>query len=465
MPIWRGSAPVSEDDRGSRRNPAPLDPKPGPVCRLIMNRLAIHARHPMTRPRLATLGAGCVIVLAASPGRIGMPWASAMAADDSAAVDKAPTPIKPRLSLRPDRGFYDNAWALDSTGKHLAVIHTDRDDFQRMEIFDIEASQTTPASSFDLNPAARAFEAVSFLPDAVGLLLVSGGANDAHVVEAIDKTGKSLGRTHPVSEFGTTTRGGESILVTFERRAGRAGEVSYVVAPWKLPVLKPAGKPRSYVVGADGALRIPPVVPIAFFDGFSKLLAQRPGWYDKKKDARQPDGQSVLDLLSGKTLSDSPIDDVYGWARTTRLRREHPNRTAFIQLADALGGQISGQTGVELVDPAGRLNPLRLAVPFRLYDRFTLKDQEGPASGLIHFGIQVDPVNPDAVARKKADQPALDVYSVPMAHPESTRLVARVAMDAQPVVWTVAGDRLVILRRYKSFARGGDRIDVYDLNN
>jgi hypothetical protein len=62
-----------------------------------------------------------------------------------------------------------------------------------------------------------------------------------------------------------------------------------------------------------------------------------------------------------------------------------------------------------------------------------------------------------------ADLPALDIYAVPVAQPEATRLRARVGMDAQPVAWSASGDRLVVLRRFKSFARGGNRIDVYDL--
>jgi hypothetical protein len=416
----------------------------------------------MRRFRL-TIAVGCCF---AYPAALGSATAAPPAVPVPPAI-KSPTPLVPRLSLKSDRGFYDDAWAIDSAGKRLAVIHTDRDDFQRLEIFDLEIPKVTPAATFDLSPPARAFESIAFLPDGASLLLVSPGPTDTHVVEVLDGTGKSLGRTSPVSGFGTTTRGPEAILVTLERRSGRAGEVTYLVAPWKLPALKPAGKPRTYQVGGDGALRSPALVPIAFFDGYSKLLAQRPGWYDKKKDVRQPDAQSVLDLLSGKSLSDGPIEDVYGWARTTRLRREHPNRTAFVQLAGTLGGEtgnLTGKvTGVELVDPTGHLAALPLAVPFRFYDRFTLKDQEGPPPGVIYFGLQVDPVNPDAVARQKADLPALDVYAVPVAQPEATRLRARVGMDAQPVVWSAGGDRLVVLRRFKSFARGGNRIDVYDL--
>jgi hypothetical protein len=82
---------------------------------------------------------------------------------------------------------------------------------------------------------------------------------------------------------------------------------------------------------------------------------------------------------------------------------------------------------------------------------------------MLTFALEVDPVNVDAVARKKADPRALDVYSVPVGAPREGRLRTRVALGTQPVVWTVAGNRLVVLHRFKSFARGGDRIDVYDL--
>jgi hypothetical protein len=154
------------------------------------------------------------------------------------------------------------------------------------------------------------------------------------------------------------------------------------------------------------------------------------------------------------------------------MRQEHPNRTAFVQLAGANAGPtvpgdaaVKAATGVELVDAEGRLVPLGLAVPFRLYDRLTLKDQEGPAPGVLTFALEIDPVNADAVARKKADSRALDVYSVRPGATAEARFRVRVALDAQPIVWSAAGDRVAVLHRFKSFARGGDRIDVYDLGN
>ncbi len=383
-------------------------------------------------------------------------------ADDSAGV---PTPAAPRLTVKPQRGFVDDAFALDAAGKRLALIRTDREQFQRVEIYDLEAAQAAATAGFDLNPT-RVIDSMEFLPDGAGLLLIGASADGGHVAEAMALTGKSLGTANLAGRFATTSRGREALLVVQERREEKGGRLSYVVSPLKLPALKPAGKPRVYPLTDEGALRSNGLVPVGFFDGYSRLLGRRPGAYDKKKDARQPDGQAVLDLLTGKLVSSGGIEDVYGWARLSRLRQEHPNRTVFVQLAGVNAGPadaavpVKAATGVEFVDPSGRLTPLELAVPFRLYDRTTLKDQEGPAPDALTFALEVDPVNPDAVARKKADARALDVYSV---QSRQARLRVRVALDKQPIVWSSAGDRVAILHQFKAFARGGDRIDVYDL--
>jgi len=394
---------------------------------------------------------------------------------------------KPRLSLKAGRGFYDDAWALDPAGKQLALVETDADSFQELEVLDLDADSGKPGKVFELPHPPRELEGLSFLPGNSGFLLVTGATQsaavtdaatnartDAHLLESFDGSGHLLGKAGPVSAFGVASRSAGAVLVTLDRRSDRAADLVYVVSSLKLPTLKSAGPSRKYVVGSDGLLRAPSLAPAGFLEGYSKLLTTRPGSYDRKKDVRQPDSQSVLDLLSGKPISDAPIEDVYGWARTTRARREHPNRTAFIQLSDTgigdpgaiavgAGSPKPARAGIELLDPAGRLAIVPLAVPFRIYDRFTLKDQEGPTPGLVHFGIQVDPVNPDAVARQKADKPFLDIYTVPTGRPDACKHRARVALDSQPVTWAVAGDRLVVFRRFKSFARGGDRIDVYDL--
>jgi hypothetical protein len=162
----------------------------------------------------------------------------------------------------------------------------------------------------------------------------------------------------------------------------------------------------------------------------------------------------VMDALTGKVASESEIEDVYAWALASKLRGERPNHTTFAQLNQE-------QNGFDVVDALGRKQPLPLAVPFRLYDHRTLHDQEGPEKGAYYVSIAIDPVNPDAVARKKADLPMLDLYTVDVARRTSAHR-ARIMLP-RPVTWKAGYGKLVVLKRFKSFARGGDALDVYDL--
>ncbi|MBC8132631.1 MAG: hypothetical protein H7X95_06590, partial [Deltaproteobacteria bacterium] len=180
----------------------------------------------------------CFLVFAASIAR--------------AAPAGAPLEGKPRRSLKANQGFYDDAWALDSAGKRLAVIHTDRETFQRVQIFDLEAvgpEGANPVAQFDLPPPTRVVQSLVFPPTGPGLLLIAaagsaGSASSASsasmeqsVVESVDNAGKTLGKTAPLSAFGFPATGADAglaafvTLVAFDRRAGRNGEVSYTVTP------------------------------------------------------------------------------------------------------------------------------------------------------------------------------------------------------------------------------------------
>jgi hypothetical protein len=411
----------------------------------------------------------------------------------------APTASRARLVLVPERGFWDEAFSVDEAGSRVAVVRTDGDRLLRAEIYDLApsarwppgagagasaaggspgaagsggggangaragGSAAEPTQAFDLPAPPRAFESLRFLPDGQGLALVEVAEDgDSRTLETIDLGGRRLGRAGPVWALGFTGAGGAKVAVAVARKVGTKGERRYTVTPLGLPALRPASKPRSYAVDRGGTLAAPVVVPQGFFDSYTKVLALRPGAYDRKKDARQPDSRLVLDLLTGRAVAESPIEDVHGWVRTTRLRSEHTGRTVFLQFTEDQGT-------LQLVDGDGRLAPVSLAVPLELYDVHSLIEQEepGPAPGRLHFSLQVDPVNRDAVARQRADEPFLDVYTMEPGRPAETRLRARVPIDRRPVSWKVVatgdGDKLLVLRRFKSFSRGGDRLEIYDL--
>ena len=141
--------------------------------------------------------------------------------------------------------------------------------------------------------------------------------------------------------------------------------------------------------------------------------------------------------------------------RTAELWMEHAGRTAFATLNQ-------DDKGVDVVDPMGNRQPAQLAVPFRLYDPRSLRDLEGPA-GELYFGIAVDPVNPDALRRRKPDLPMLDLYAVaPPVGRKPAELCARI-FAPRPVTWRAGYGKLVVLKRSKPASREGDELQVYDL--
>jgi hypothetical protein len=203
-----------------------------------------------------------------------------------------------------------------------------------------------------------------------------------------------------------------------------------------------------------GELKAPPFRLLDFEDGYARAVGEAPRAYVKKDDVREPARMATLDTLTGKIVQESAISDVLAWAQAATLRARHPGHEVFAELNQ-------DDSGVDVVDAMGTRHPVELAVPFRLYDAKSLTDQEGPAAGTLYFGLSIDPVNPDAVKRQKADLPMLDVYETKAA--ESPPVMRARVFTPRRVSWRAGYSKLVVLKRFKSFTRGGDELDVYKL--
>lgn len=400
------------------------------------------------------------ILLALSSTRL----AGAAGERADAVTDKGPLPLQPAQVLRPATGFFDEAMALDPSGHRVALVRTDGATFAKLEIFQVATGQAL--SSWDLATDYNV-DSIHLLPEGQGVLLVARrpGAEELFAIY-LDGAGRPGGKTGPATAFAMAELNDaekKSILIAMEKkvaaggaRAGSTGPVTYSIAAFRPEKLEPVGKPRSYRVAAGGELLSANLKMVDFFDGFSRLLGERAGGYDRKTDFRRPSRQVVLDTLSGKIVAESEIGDVYGWALTTRLRAQGPNRTVFSQLNQ-------DGSGLEMIAPGGQKTPLALAVPFRLYDHDALHDEEGqgPERGIYYFSLPIDPLNPDAVARKKADRPYLDLYAADVAR-ASCVLRGRIALS-RPVSWRTAGGEWAVLKKFKSFTRGGDELELYHL--
>ncbi|HZL20739.1 MAG TPA: hypothetical protein VFG23_23605 [Polyangia bacterium] len=387
-----------------------------------------------------------------------------IAAQAAARSEKGgPKATEPTQTLKPaeGEGYFDGVFGLDDGGKRLAVLRSDSATFTKLEIYDLATTPPKRTSSFDLPNNLLVASRIELLPPGKGVVLIARAQpDDAAPLYAylFDENGKPGAKVGPATAFARPPADGTAragLLVAFDRKLGGHGaEATYTVSPFSLATLAPAGKPRAYHTDVAGDLKTPPVRVIGFYDGYTRLLGERLGAYDKAADVREPPRKVVIDALSGKILEETEISDVVGWAVTGQLRRDNPGQALFVDLNQ-------DGSGVDMIDAMGKKMPADLAVPFRFYDPKTLVVEEVTVPNRLTFGMGVDPLNPDAIKRKKADLPMLDVYAADLAD-GTVKLRGRV-FTPRPVTFRTRADKLVVLKRFKSFARGGDELQIFDL--
>jgi len=387
--------------------------------------------------------------------------ATALLLPAAVAATKSPKQMEPGHVLKPPagEGYFDDVFAIDADGKRLALIRTDGATFAKLELYDTASGK--PIGGFDL-PSKDLYPVdMELLPENAGVVIVGRETPDEMAplfAFRIDGAGKPAGKIGPATAFGRPPADGTArarLLIAFTRKLGTKGaEATFTVAPYDVKTLAPAGKPRVHKVDVTGEMKPPGVRFIAFYDGYTRVLSERPGDYDKKADVRAPSKMAVIDAITGKVDKEGPIGDLVGWAQTGQLRQQNLDRSLFVELNE-------DGSGVDVVDAMGKKHAASLSVPFHLYDPKSLRVEEGPAPGQLTFGLAIDPTNKDAVQRQKVDLPMLDVYSAD-ASSGSVKMRGRV-FTPRPVTWRTRADVLVVLKRWKSFSRGGDELQIYDL--
>jgi hypothetical protein len=78
--------------------------------------------------------------------------------------------------------------------------------------------------------------------------------------------------------------------------------------------------------------------------------------------------------------------------------------------------------------------------------------------------LTVDPVNPDAVNRKKADPDEIDLYEV-NRQTHAARPLLHVPGEGRRSTWQLVGNRLLLLRKGKGFDRGGVALELFDVGD
>jgi hypothetical protein len=187
-------------------------------------------------------------------------------------------------------------------------------------------------------------------------------------------------------------------------------------------------------------------------DGMTRAYGIKGGAWNPKEDQRSPDVEAAYDLVTGK-FDTHPIADLF------------EQRKRYQVLADAHAGldfvHMSWDLQNVQVWSAGKAHDVQLDQPVASYDPQSLQGVVDP-DGAAWVALKVDPVNPAAVARKKADPEYLDIFR---AAPDGKALRRmRVLAAGARHRFGVLGDKLWLIERNNGFERGGKSLTVYTPN-
>ena len=369
-------------------------------------------------------------------------WAGLAAGDP-------PRPVKAALhSVHVESGFIDDAVALAPSGDLVAYVVCDGD-VQTLTLQRIGGDVVARTRLSGLPPIIAKLR---FSSDGKYLLVVGDDRErDAKVARIMTAAGVPVGAAlGPVTEASFASLDGEEVATTFVLKRGKT-ETTYTFAAYALPSLK-LKKKRTFTADKTGMVKGLEMKFVAFTDGLRRIVGQRKGEFDRANDIRKPDTISVVDALQGTLVSSSEIADPIGWAEVAGLRSQRPYDDAFLVVEELK----------TLVFVARDSTKKEIAIEEKMlkYEPKTLQQQL--VGDRLYFTLTVDPVNPDITAKGKTDPPDVDLYVLEAGTDRAKRLL-RIPSD-RPIAWHIAGGRIVVLKKYKNFSRGGVDLHVYPVD-
>jgi hypothetical protein len=360
----------------------------------------------------------------------------------ASATAAPPTPLQ-RFDAA-GAGFIDDAVAIREDGKAIAFITTDGATSATLHLADLGGS--------DVKVAGAPVDATALHWLSPTRLLVVRGSDGTSTAQVFTAAGPDKAKLGPFGQLTLATVNGKRAIVTYTRSDKRG--VEHALVAYSPDTFKVLAR-RSWREDAEGQLKqgATTVKPLWWADGYTVLAALRAGEFDKARDMRRPDRYARLDGFSGKLLDESEVKDILAFTQLSLLRRDAPNQPVIAHFADDRK-KLLFTDGIEQYE-------VPLPREIWKYDPNTLQWQAIDGKR-VAMSLTVDPVNPDAVNRKKADVDEIDLIEVDR-QTHAIRPLLRLNGEGRRAMWKIAADRLVLLRKGKGFDRGGVALEVYDL--
>jgi hypothetical protein len=360
-------------------------------------------------------------------------------------------------SLEPTAGFVDDPFTFDGAGGRLLYVNSDAARRAELKVFDL--AQNAPLMTVDISGFTSAPAAVDFALDGSHFFVVARAAGgDTSTAALIDAKGKVRRRFGPATEIVKTSYEGTPavVLYRFERRTQRKGPdtLRHTVEVLSLESGRRLGKRAVIDTDLQGHSRKLDFTIRYWAEGYTRAVGIKGGDWDPKEDQRSPDHEAWYDMAKNSFVKRVTITDLIEHARIMEILTERDNQARFLAVARDLSGVRVYEGGVE--------RAVELAQPFHRYDPRSLVQHPGDG-GTIFFALTIDPVNPDAVARKRTDKRWIELYQL---DPGATRAVRRSRIfiaSERALSWRATSTHWAVLLRHIGFDRGGKNLLLYRL--
>jgi hypothetical protein len=188
-------------------------------------------------------------------------------------------------------------------------------------------------------------------------------------------------------------------------------------------------------------------------DGWTKAYGIKGGEWDPKENQRTADVEATYDLIAGKFIDRHPIQDLFEQRKRYQVLADANGALDFVRM-DTFNTSV-------VVWRAGKPLTLELDQLMAQYDPKSLQGDLQPDA--TWFALEVDPVNPDAVARKKADPRYLDIFKAGLDG-KAFRKMRVLEATGVHYRFGVVRDKVWLLERSPGFDRGGKALTFYTIN-
>jgi hypothetical protein len=377
------------------------------------------------------------------------------------AKDRKPQDATLLHTLAPVRGFIDSPLTFDAAGGRLLYVNTDAADLCELVVWDLNTK--TEIMRVDLKPFTTAPLSVQDVIDGEHFLVIAKGPAEGTVLGAIvDRKGAVTRKLGPATDIVRTAYDGQDAVTTYtrEEKAPKSKKdkpvVQHTVEVFSLATGKRIGKRTALATDLEGYSKKLDFKINHWLLGYTRAVGIKGGEYDRKEDQRSPNVEAWYDVPRATFARKVAIADLVEHTKRMQTLAQHPNESTFVAIAADLSGLVS------FVDGAGP-TPIELAEPFRHYLHTSFVAQPAQSGQPIFFSLEIDPVHPDAVERKRAEEKWLDLYVLAPGAKRADRVARLPLDDDQPGYrWRARPGRWALIPRHVGIERGGPSILVYE---